>query len=80
MALNQKEYKKKQTPLFELRGYYESNRNNMKYNEYREKGWYIGRSFSRLFITCRQVCADKHAMNTFSAVTIQSMGHAAHSS
>ncbi len=42
MALNQKEYKKKQTPLFELRGYYESNRNNMKYDEYREKGWYIG--------------------------------------
>lgn len=42
MALNCKDYKKKQTPLFELRGYYESNRNNMKYNEYREKGWYIG--------------------------------------
>jgi len=41
MVFNNK-YKNKQTPLLELRGYYESNRNNMKYDEYRNKGWYIG--------------------------------------
>lgn len=40
MAFN--EYKKKQTPLFELRGYYVSFKESMKYSEYRENGWYIG--------------------------------------
>ena len=34
--------KKKQTLLYELRGYYVSNRNHMRYDEYRNKGWYIG--------------------------------------
>lgn len=34
--------KKNQQPLIELRGYYYSNRGSMKYNEYREKGWFIG--------------------------------------
>lgn len=33
---------KNQKPLIELRGYYHSNRASMKYDEYREKGWYIG--------------------------------------
>ena len=33
---------KNQHPLIELRGYYQSNRGSMKYDEYREKGWYIG--------------------------------------
>ena len=30
------------TNVFELRGYYVSNRNHMKYDEYRRNGWYIG--------------------------------------
>ena len=34
--------KKKQTLLYELRGYYVSNQNHMRYDEYRNKGWYIG--------------------------------------
>lgn len=34
--------KKNQTPLWELHGYYLSNHDNMRYAEYREKGYYIG--------------------------------------
>lgn len=34
--------KKNQQPLIELRGYYHSNRSSMRYDKYREKGWYIG--------------------------------------
>jgi hypothetical protein len=34
--------KSKQAALFELRGYYISNKNHMKYNEYRSKGYNIG--------------------------------------
>lgn len=34
--------KSKQQPLIELRGYYVSNQDAMKYNEYRENGWCIG--------------------------------------
>ena len=34
--------KSKRTALFELRGYYVSNKNHMKYNEYRSKGYNIG--------------------------------------
>ncbi len=34
--------KRYQTPLYELRGYYQSNRNNMKYAEFRSNGYYIG--------------------------------------
>lgn len=37
-----KELSKKQTPLYELRGYYASNREQMRYDEYRKNGWYIG--------------------------------------
>lgn len=37
--------KKKQQVLFELRGYYVSNKDCMKYDEYRDKGWYIGSGF-----------------------------------
>lgn len=31
-----------QTALYELRGYYVSHANHMKYDEYRKNGWYIG--------------------------------------
>jgi hypothetical protein len=34
--------KRRSTQLLELRGYFVSNRNHMKYNEYRKNGWYIG--------------------------------------
>jgi hypothetical protein len=34
--------KKNQTAIHELRGYYMSNRNNMRYAEFRDKGYYIG--------------------------------------
>lgn len=34
--------KKKQTPIWNLHGYLVSNRNNMKYDEYRNAGYYIG--------------------------------------
>jgi hypothetical protein len=34
--------KQNQKPLIELRGYYNSNREGMKYNEYRKNGWFIG--------------------------------------
>lgn len=37
--------KKKQQVLFDLRGYYVSNKDCMKYDEYRDKGWYIGSGF-----------------------------------
>jgi hypothetical protein len=33
---------KNQQPLIELRGYYYSNHDCMRYDQYREKGWYIG--------------------------------------
>ena len=36
------ENKRKSTPLFKLRGYLISNRDHMKYDEYRRNGWYIG--------------------------------------
>jgi hypothetical protein len=38
-------WKKKQQTLFDLRGYYVSNKDCMKYNEYRDKGWYIASGF-----------------------------------
>ncbi len=34
--------KKHQTAIFELRGYYVSNRKSMKYDSFRKKGYYIG--------------------------------------
>jgi hypothetical protein len=34
--------KRNQKPLIELRGYYHSNRECMKYDEYRNNGWFIG--------------------------------------
>lgn len=34
--------KQKQKPLIELRGYYYSNRDSMKYDKYRKNGWLIG--------------------------------------
>lgn len=34
--------KKNQTPLWELHGYYTSNRDMMKYDKYRESGYFIG--------------------------------------
>lgn len=37
-----KSRKKHQTILYELRGYYVSNREHMRYDEFRKKGWYIG--------------------------------------
>jgi hypothetical protein len=37
-----KKRKGSQTALFELRGYFFSNRNSMRYDEYRHKGYYIG--------------------------------------
>jgi len=40
MALSSR--RKQQTALFELRGYYVSNKANMNYAYYRENGWYIG--------------------------------------
>jgi hypothetical protein len=33
---------KNQTTLYELRGYYVSNREHMRYDKYRNNGWYIG--------------------------------------
>jgi hypothetical protein len=34
--------KKNQTPIWQLHGYFVSNRNNMRYDEYRNAGYYIG--------------------------------------
>lgn len=36
------DYKKNQDPLWQLHGYFVSNKGNMKYDEYREAGYYIG--------------------------------------
>ena len=37
--------KNNQQPLIELHGYFASNKNNMKYDYYRSKGWFIGSGF-----------------------------------